>query len=820
MIDTEELVGQLVTELGLARPEQVKECLALLNANDSSPQNKSGLVPLLLKKGYLNLTQFEKTLNMEPSQEHEKTVLDQKNSPQDTPPRQTPKGESFGKYIKTQLLGTGGMGDVWKCWDTELERWVAIKFLRGGDEADLARFRREAQTAAKLTHPGITSIYEAGEDFIAMQFIDGDSLSNLPQGDYRLIAEAVRQSAEALHFAHQNGIMHRDIKPANILFRKNQEIQDPLQQLEIFLTDFGLAKPMDVDSSLSVTGALMGTPSYMSPEQADGHRSIDSRTDIYSLGATLYYLIAGKLPFFDPNAYQIAKKVIEEEPIPIRKLAPEVPLDLQTITMKCMEKDPSARYGNALEIAEELNRFLNNEPIHARPISKTEKALRYIKTHRSILVPSTIAAVLCLGILGWIGTSSYLESRQVDNEIKQTRDYLSQATGEAYERVKLYRLASQSIEGAVMIDPDNEEALHLQMQINAALEKIEQEAEAEQKKLKERLAEKRKITLMAKVLGGWERLHETLEDMEAIHFDSTLTPEERVDAQKDNWKRISDFKNTIPEDPSSQSMGLALTGWSRFIAGNEKEGIEWINEARKLEPLSPYGVFLKSLIRFEETLQKTPMIRASKVKGVRWWEPDDLKEIRNQILSLLEEIQPNSLWVEESQEDYRFAMQGITCFLQGKYEESEAAFSEAIAAPQMIVFQADFRMARAEARIFQGKYSEAIEDLEKTLQLRPRQFLPAFLLGQVYEALSQKRPGQAKQIQQYRTQAILYYEKAGALSRNCWQAWIHAGALQEEAGQKKKAANSYLQAMDITSTMNPKPGLSKLEAAFKRVRGK
>jgi serine/threonine protein kinase len=816
MVDAEELFGQFVVQLGLAKPEKVKECLALLRGKQTSKDKTPRLAHLLIDKGYLDLTLFEQTINEDPAG-YEKTVLDNRKGKQSSAPQKTPKGEVFGKYIKNRILGTGGMGDVWKAWDTELERWVAIKFLRGEDSKDLARFRREAQTAAKLTHPGITAIYEAGENFIVMQLIEGNSLSNLPLGDHRLIASVMKQTAEALHFAHQNGIIHRDIKPANILFQENKETNSPEKKYEVFLTDFGLAKPMDIDSSLSVTGAIMGTPSYMSPEQADGHRVIDNRTDIFSLGATLYYLLTARMPFFDENAYRVAKKVIEEEPIPIRKTNPDVPLDLQTITMKCMEKDRSARYGNALEVAEELNRYLNNEPIHARPISKSEMILRYIKNHSTVLLPSAAAVLLGLGILGWIGTSTYLRSRHLRTEIKHTRDYISQATGEPRERLKLYRLALQSIDGAITLSPENEEALNLRKQIHASVEKIELDAEVEQKRLKERLAQKTKLTLMAKVLGGWERLHETLEKLEEIHFDSTLTEEERTESQTELWSTIAAFKKTIPQDSASQAMGLALTGWSRVIAGNEKEGIEWLNQARTLEPQSPYAFFLKALIRFEDILETEPVENSSFISGVQWWTPSSSQEMKSQISSLLGEIQESSLWVEESMEAYEFAIQGTLHFVQGQYKKAEAEFTESIATPEMIVFQADFRIARAQVRIYQRKYIEAISDLRRIRVLRPRQFLAPFLLGLSYEALSQKRPAEAREIEQNRAEAIAHFKTAGSLSKNCWQAWVHAGVLYEEAGEKENASNAYLQALDITSTMNPKPDLSKIEAAFKRV---
>ncbi|MDP6958662.1 MAG: tetratricopeptide repeat protein, partial [Planctomycetota bacterium] len=441
----------------------------------------------------------------------------------------------------------------------------------------------------------------------------------------------------------------------------------------------------------------------------------------------------------------------------------------------------------------------------------------YVKNHRDVLLPSAAAALLGLGILGWTGSSAYLRSRQLRTEIDHTRGYISQATGEPRERLKLYRLALQSIDGAITLSPENEEALHLRKQINASLDKIEADAEAEQKRLKDRLAQKAKLTRMAKVLGAWERLHETLEKLEEIHFDSTLTEKERSSAQTELWSRMEAFKKTIPPDSASQAMGLALIGWSSVIAGREEEGIKWLNKACTLEPQSPYAFFLKALLRFEEVLQNQPVAEANSIHGVAWWEAPQPKDKKSQTLSLLQEIQESSLWVEESMEDYEFAIQGMTSFVQGKYAEAEEVFTQSIAAPEMIVFQADFRIARAQVRMNQGKYVEAISDLMRIRIRRPRQFLIPFMLGQAYEALSRKRPAEAREIEQHRAEAITHFKTAGSLLKSCWQAWVHLGVLYEEAGEKENASNAYLQALDITSTMNPKPDLSKIKAAFKRV---
>jgi serine/threonine protein kinase len=186
----------------------------------------------------------------------------------------------IGKYELVELLGEGGMGQVWKARDTDLGRWVAVKLLKNPEPEERARFRREAETAARLSHPNIAAVYEAGDTFIAMQLIDGRTLAAMPRGDPRTLALRVRDAALAAHHAHRQGVIHRDIKPANIMI-------ESAGGGRVFVTDFGLARGMTVDSRLSASGVVVGTPAYMSPEQARG-APLDARTDVYSLGATLY----------------------------------------------------------------------------------------------------------------------------------------------------------------------------------------------------------------------------------------------------------------------------------------------------------------------------------------------------------------------------------------------------------------------------------------------------------------------------------------------------------------------------------------------------
>jgi WD40 repeat protein/predicted Ser/Thr protein kinase len=319
----------------------------------------------------------------------------------------------FGPYELKEEIGRGGMGVVYRARQRSLNRTVAIKLLVSGaysSESLLRRFQIEAESAGGLQHPGIVAIHECGEHdgqpYYAMEYVKGSNLSEVSNGQPLVPQRAatyVRSIAEAVQYAHNRGILHRDLKPSNVLIDQDDRPR---------ITDFGLAKRMHGQSEVTLAGQMLGSPNYSSPEQSAGHQDeVGVASDVYSLGALLYHLLTGRPPFMAGTVPETLRLVYETDPISPRILNPDVPLDLDTISLKCLEKDPSKRYESAQDLADELNRFLKGEPIQARPVSAPERGWRWCRRHPAL---ASLAATVVLA-LSATSAIFYFSARRVEH---------------------------------------------------------------------------------------------------------------------------------------------------------------------------------------------------------------------------------------------------------------------------------------------------------------------------------------------------------------------------------------------------------------------
>ncbi len=305
----------------------------------------------------------------------------------------------FGDYELLEKIAHGGMGIVFKARQVSLNRLVAIKMILSGQLAgqdEIQRFYIEAEAAGKLDHAGIVPVFDVGNDqgqhFFSMAFVEGQSLSaRIKEGPLppREAATLIKKIAVAIQFAHDHGIVHRDLKPGNVLLDKRDEPR---------ITDFGLAKRVEGDSNLTTTGMILGTPSYMPPEQAAG-KKIEASADIYSLGAILYAMLTGHPPFEASSQLETIFQVLQDEPVAPRKIDNSIPRDLEAICLKCLEKNANARYTTAAELSADVQRFLAGEPIQAK--NDIRRRLRKWATREPVLVAHLAATLVLLAIL-WV----------------------------------------------------------------------------------------------------------------------------------------------------------------------------------------------------------------------------------------------------------------------------------------------------------------------------------------------------------------------------------------------------------------------------------
>ncbi len=343
--------------------------------------------------------------------------------------------KQFGDYELLDEIARGGMGVVYKARQTKANRIVALKMILAASLAgpeEIRRFFAEAEAAASLDHPNIVPVFDVGETsgrhYFSMAFVDGDSLADVVREEPlepRRAAQLISQVAKAVEYAHKKNVIHRDLKPANILLERDGTPR---------VTDFGLAKRIEADSNLTATGQVMGTPSYMPPEQALGE-PVGRLADVYSLGAVLYHLLTARPPFRTASVVETLRQVVDQRPVAPSQLNAAIDRDLETIVLKTLEKDAGRRYQSATEMAEDLDRYLAREPIKARPISSVERALRWARRNKAYAALMSFLILSLVAIAGVSVLAATVYRRQAITEAtlrEQAEDAMEDTRGQLY----------------------------------------------------------------------------------------------------------------------------------------------------------------------------------------------------------------------------------------------------------------------------------------------------------------------------------------------------------------------------------------------------
>jgi hypothetical protein len=395
----------------------------------------------------------------------------------------------IGNYKIMAEVNRGGMGIVYRALDTMLRREVAIKVLLAGEGAtdeDVKRFQRETQMVARLHHPNIVPIHAVGthegRPYFVMDFVEGRTARQLKEEGLmtpRLALHIIEGVAEALHHAHGHGVIHRDVKPANIIVDKHERSQ---------LTDFGLARRVDEDLDITQSGTTMGTPSYMAPEQAEGKLTeVDAQSDVYSAGACLYELLTGQPPFDGPTVLSVLRQVLDNPPIPPRKLNPKIHRDVETICLKCLEKEKANRYASGKALAEDIRRFNAGEVIAAKPTSLAEHFFRTVRRNKqATLAVGGVVLIVLLGLGYTLNERRNVRIRQMQEQAEKVRDAIKQGNqkltrardameeqGADESRLNQARAriseAKEQFSAAAVLEPDNQE-LRVALQAAAKLD--------------------------------------------------------------------------------------------------------------------------------------------------------------------------------------------------------------------------------------------------------------------------------------------------------------------------------------------------------------
>ncbi|MHC5038033.1 MAG: serine/threonine-protein kinase, partial [Planctomycetota bacterium] len=629
-----------------------------------------------------------------------------------------PTGKKIGPYEIRAEIGR----IVYKAFHPALKRTVALKVLIAGEDASeeaITRFHHEAEAVAKLGHhPNIAPVYDIGREgrnhYFAMHFVEGTSLDRMIDGGEmtpKRAAVIAKKLAEALAHAHSHGILHRDVKPANVLMGKQEglrasEIPNPKSQIptksdvlseqsesrgqipnlndtvsgrsgraegasgesgsEPMLTDFGLAKDVASESKMTRSGVTLGTPQYMPPEQADGRLDeIDERSDVYALGATLYEMLTLQPPFEGSTVIELIQKALLKDPVPPRKRNPSVDKDLETICLKCLERDPDRRYASARGLAQDLGNYLDRKPIRARPISVTEKLLRRMKRNKGVSIAIAVVVLLLLagGVGAWV-SAGWL------------------AKGEA--------------------EREREKSLR---------EKAESRTE-------QTLALGERGTRVSRVLlGASMKLGRIHDELRGAYFDAAIPVGEKQKVFETHRGTIEDFVRGGAADDDSTATKLAIKAWLLWHGVYKEEAHQLFGEAQRLSPDVPWGYLFEMMTWLMLYLANLPHpeIRISDegLEVVSIGEESALtRDARLRFEALLEKVKASRIWGENLGKDFTGLSEGLEGIARGDLAAGEKGLVDALKVAELAWVIEELHLALARICYQRKRFEEGLRHAE------------------------------------------------------------------------------------------------------------
>ncbi|RMG16646.1 MAG: serine/threonine-protein kinase [Planctomycetota bacterium] len=664
----------------------------------------------------------------------------------------------FGPYDIIGEIARGGMGIVYRARQRSLKRIVALKVMKEGENASekqIRRFKRETEAAAKLQHPNIVAVHEVGchEGFhyFTMDLIEGDPLDAIVKRKEKLPVERVltivQEVAHAIHYAHGKGIIHRDLKPANVLLDTDGHPK---------VTDFGLAKQIDHKSMLTRTGAVVGTPFYMPPEQARGDVDIDQRADVYALGVILYELLTLKLPFHGETTMEVYHKILEEEPIPPRKHDSRIDKDVNTIVLKAMEKDLARRYQTAQELAEDIERYLQGDPIKARPLGPIGRAIKKAKKNMPVVVISTITALALSGSLGLLYWK-HRERIRVEEEINRDHEWTSfkndvgqkRAGAQSHINSAVARLRERDPQGALA---DLDEALR-------SLEELPL------------LAQDANYTRWNTVERNQGYLDQEKERTEAIY--------QRIYLEMGKAHAVQGTPEALARAQELFQEGLAH-------ASTKTEPGALLLRLEVGRTYAAQGNYEKALSTLAEILAQAPDHMETRLA---------LGRVHAQAGEPLKALEAFTQVIETEVKAVRaYLARGETNMLLGRYDDALRDFGKALDLDDDS-FEGYVWRGRAHQAL--GHYTEAQEDLTEAIDITPS--LPD---GYYYRAELHFAQGKYQQ-------AAKDYEVAISRSAQFYPAYVGLGRAQERMLQYDRARQQY---EDVVSSEEPEALAAKAEA--------